>query len=377
MLFQNFFFEAITYSSLAARNMLGQFYDIAGFSPIEIGYLMAMIPLIALISNPFWFRVGSKITDKKAFLIVSISSGILFWFIYLSDDFIPGLISVTLFSFFFSAAVPLGDSLMMASVKKHGGAFAKIRLFGTIGFAATALLLGGLVKWGFIWYFVVASASLFIAPLLLTPTSQSKVKTFKKPIISPVYDGNLFTFTIMIIGMIFGITLNSFHNTFFPVLSRQLGYEKSFVGIVYGLMAVTEIPFLLFAEKIIKKFGNLSVLIVGMFASALRVLLITYVTEMIPLLLIESLHGLTYILMYYTLFNYMHFRLHEKYLVNAQSIFWVLSSGVTYILGSIIGGYIIEFLNTLIAFRIMGYAGFAATGMILLIFILFRRKIAQ
>ena len=54
-------------------------------------------------------------------------------------------------------------------------------------------------------------------------------------------------------------------------------------------------------------------IITGIFASALRVLLITYVTEMMALFLIESLHGLTYILMYYALFNYIHFKLPEKY----------------------------------------------------------------
>jgi len=331
----NFFFEALTYSSLAARNMLGQFFDIAGFSPIEIGYLMAMIPVFALVSNPLWFRIGSKITDKNAFTI-----------------------------------------LMMVSVKKHGGAFGRIRLFGTVGFAITALLLSGLVKWGFIWYFIVTSISLFLAPFVINVTLTGKGTENKKLNVSSVRNGNLFTFVIMIIGMTFGITLGSFHNTFFPVLSRQLGYDKSFVGLIYAFMAFTEVPFLFFAERIIKKMGNFNVLITGIFASALRVLLITYVTEMMALFLIESLHGLTYILMYYALFNYIHFKLPEKYLVNAQSLFWLVSSGLTYILGSIVGGYLIEFFNTLAGFRIMGFMGFAATGVIVLISITFKRKTA-
>ena len=372
----NFFFEALTYSSLAARNMLGQFFDIAGFSPIEIGYLMAMIPVFALVSNPLWFRIGSKITDKNAFTIVSISSGFLFWLVYLSKNFIFGLIAVAAFSFFFSAVVPLGESLMMVSVKKHGGAFGRIRLFGTVGFAITALLLSGLVKWGFIWYFIVTSISLFLAPFVINVTLTGKGTENKKLNVSSVRNGNLFTFVIMIIGMTFGITLGSFHNTFFPVLSRQLGYDKSFVGLIYAFMAFTEVPFLFFAERIIKKMGNFNVLITGIFASALRVLLITYVTEMMALFLIESLHGLTYILMYYALFNYIHFKLPEKYLVNAQSLFWLVSSGLTYILGSIVGGYLIEFFNTLAGFRIMGFMGFAATGVIVLISIMFKRKTA-
>ncbi|ACR79933.1 MFS transporter [Kosmotoga olearia] len=374
MFIWDFIFEALTYSSFAARSMLGQFFDIAGFSPVEIGYLVAMLPLVALISNPFWFRVGSRITDKKAFIIVSLISGFLFWPIYISRNFILGLISIAAFSFFFSAVVPLGDSLMMASIKKHGGTFDKIRLFGTIGFSITALLLSYLVKWGFIWYFIVASISLFIAPIVINIKRKNNKKIQEKPKTVFIRNGNLFTFVLMTVGMIFGVTLGSFHNTFFPVLSREMGYDKSVVGLVFSFMAITEIPFLFFAEKIIRKFGNFSVLVVGMLVSALRVVLVTYVSGLVPLLLTQALHGLTYILMYYALFNYIHFRLPEKYLTNAQSLFWLTSSGLTYIFGSIIGGYLIEYFQTVTGFRIMGYSGFIVTGAIIAIFLIFKRK---
>lgn len=376
MFIWDFIFEALTYSSFATRNMLGQFFDIAGFSPVEIGYLMAMLPLVALISNPFWFKAGSRITDRKAFIIVSVISGFLFWLIYISRNFILGLVSIAVFSFFFSAVVPLGDSLMMASIKKHGGTFDKIRLFGTIGFSVTALLLSYLVKWGFIWYFIVASISLFIAPIVINIKRQNKKKTQEKPKTVFIRNGNLFTFVLMTVGMIFGVTLVSFHNTFFPVLSREMGYDKSVVGLVFSFMAITELPFLFFAEKIIKKLGNFSVLVIGMLVSALRVVLVTYATGLVPLLLTQALHGLTYILMYYALFNYIHFRLPEKHLTNAQSLFWLTSSGLTFIFGSFIGGYLIEYFQTIPGFRIMGYTGFIATGAIMATFLIFKRKTA-
>lgn len=131
-----------------------------------------------------------------------------------------------------------------------------------------------------------------------------------------------------------------------------------------------------FAEKIIKKLGNFSVLVIGMLVSALRVVLVTYATGLVPLLLTQALHGLTYILMYYALFNYIHFRLPEKHLTNAQSLFWLTSSGLTFIFGSFIGGYLIEYFQTIPGFRIMGYTGFIATGAIMATFLIFKRKTA-
>jgi len=371
----NFLFEALNYSALAAKNMISQFFDYRGFSPVEIGYLTVLLPIISMISNPFWFKIGSKISEKRAFLITAISSAFAFWALYFSNNFIFAMIAIGSFSFFFSSFVPLGDSIMMSTVKKYGGSFDKIRLFGTVGFSSVALLLGMLVEYGFIWFFIITSAALLVSSLIIVFKKDKKIIDRKKRKIEFKRDGKVSIFILMLVGMVFGVSMVSFHNTYFPILSREMGFDKSIVGIVFSFMSITELPFLYFAENIIKKLGNFKVLIIGMFTSALRIFLLTFVSTIIPLLIIESLHGLTYILMYYSIFNYIHFRLPEKYLTKAQSTFWTVSLGVTYIISSIGGGYIMEYFNSIPAFRIMAVLGFSVTGIVLLVYIYYNKKI--
>ncbi|RLL91608.1 hypothetical protein BG32_01110, partial [Mesotoga sp. HF07.pep.5.2.highcov] len=54
------FFEALIYSSLATKNLLSQYFDISGFSPTKIGILMAVLPVVSLVSSPLWFKLSGK-----------------------------------------------------------------------------------------------------------------------------------------------------------------------------------------------------------------------------------------------------------------------------------------------------------------------------
>jgi PPP family 3-phenylpropionic acid transporter len=185
-------------------------------------------------------------------------------------------------------------------------------------------------------------------------------------------DGTLFEYSIMTAGMFLGITLNSFHNSFIPLLTRERGMDVSAVGVIFAITAVSEIPFLLYADRLISRIGNLAVLEIGMGVIGVRMILISFTTSVVSLYLAETLHGLTYILMYYSLFDYIHFRLPKEHLASAQSVFWVVRSGLTFIAGSIGGGFLIERLSVTLAFRSFGVAGMAAAGIVFFIGLLKR-----
>lgn len=373
MYLSNLIFEALNYASLSTRNMLGQFYDVSGFSPVEIGFITACLPLIAMISNPFWFRMTSRLNERVSFIIISLSSSFLFWMLFLSKSFILSIISISLFSFFYSSCIPIGDSLMMSSVKKHGGSFDKIRLFGTIGFSATSLILSQLVKDGFIWYFIVASVTLFFSTMIIF-FKKDTPKRFKSRKENPIIrNGNLFTFILMTVGFFFGVFMGSFHNTFIPILTREMGLDNSAIGIILALMSITEVPFLFFADKIIKKFGNIKIFILGLIATSVKTIIVTFAFNLVSILLMETLHGFTYILMYYSLFNYIHFKLPEKHLVRAQSAFWATSMGLSYIFSSVIGGFLVEWLQVKQSFRMVGSTGLLITLIVFLISFKFRK----
>jgi len=365
------FFEALIYASLATKNLLSQYFDISGFSSTEIGILMAVLPVVSLVSSPLWFKISSGLGQNKIYYIVSLSSAVCIWPIFAASDFLTSLLFMILFSLFFSAVVPLGDSIIMTSIKKTGGRFDRVRLFGTIGFAATSLLLSTVVGISFFWLFAATSVVLAFSPIFLKKKSDASRTEATE---SSAGAGSLLQFSMMTIGMFFGITLNSFHNSFIAVFTRQNGMDPSVVGIVFAITALSEIPFLLVADRIIERIGSMKILLFGMAVIGVRMILVSFATNVYALYLVESLHGLTYILMYYSLFHFIHYGLSGRQQTFAQSVFWIVRSGLTFIVGSIGGGIIIDAFSVFFAFRFFGYVGLLSAIIMTIVYLSFRRS---
>ncbi|MGC9322942.1 MAG: MFS transporter, partial [Kosmotogaceae bacterium] len=200
-----FFIEALIYASLATKNLLGQYFDISGFSSTEIGILMAVLPVVSLVSSPLWFKISSRLGQNRIYYIVSLSSAVCIWPIFATSEFLTSLLFMILFSLFFSGVVPLGDSIIMTIIKKTGGRFDRVRLFGTIGFAATSLLLSSLVGISFFWLFAATSVVLAFSPIFLK-RKPGELRTAAPE--NSTGAGSLLQFSMMTIGMFFGITLN-------------------------------------------------------------------------------------------------------------------------------------------------------------------------
>jgi PPP family 3-phenylpropionic acid transporter len=157
-------------------------------------------------------------------------------------------------------------------------------------------------------------------------------------------------------------------------LTREKGFDVSTVGIVFMAMAFSEIPFLLYADKIVKRLGYLPVLTAGIFFEGLRIILVTLSGSLITLIFSEFLHGVTYILVYFSLFTYIHYELPKNQITRAQSIFWVVRSGLTYITGSLLGGFLIDLLTSITAFRLMGIFALSVSAFITLVSLFSRWK---
>jgi PPP family 3-phenylpropionic acid transporter len=106
----------------------------------------------------------------------------------------------------------------------------------------------------------------------------------------------------------------------------------------------------------------------------IRMILVSFATNVYALYLVESLHGLTYILMYYSLFHFIHYGLSGRRQIFAQSVFWIVRSGLTFIVGSIGGGIIIDTFSVFIAFRLFGFVGLLSAIIMTVVYFAVRRS---
>ncbi|MFW6248388.1 MAG: MFS transporter, partial [Bacteroidota bacterium] len=139
MLFESLV-EWFIYSNLAMINIMAQYFEKSDFSPFQIGALMAVIPGMALIANPFWFSLKKSIGEKKTLKYLTLIPAVLVWGIYLVPGFLPKMIALILFGFFATSVVPLGEAGVMESLMSKGFHLDRARLMGTVGFSTISLV---------------------------------------------------------------------------------------------------------------------------------------------------------------------------------------------------------------------------------------------
>ncbi|KUK92470.1 MAG: Major facilitator superfamily MFS_1 [Thermotogales bacterium 46_20] len=343
----------LIYGNLGAYSLLAQFFDLRGFSPSQIGILMAVMPLVSLLSNPAWFRAGAVKNDKRIFALLALVTSITIWGVYLSSSFIMAVLAMVLSTFFLASVVPLGDAIVMSSMKSKGASFNFVRVWGTLGFTLVSLILGILIGFGLFVIFLAITILMLFA-VLMSGRISSEAGNRGTDSVQKAQPGSIFTFVFMLVGLLCGSTVIGFNNSFFPLYTRTLDLGIHAAGTGFAVMAFSEIPFLLLAGTLIRRMGNLRILMLGIFLSGMRISLMSYMSSELSVMLIQLLHGFNYIASYYAVFDYIHTRLPARLLPGAQAVFWMVNSGLGFFIGPVVGGFMIDRIGVMQTYRYLG-----------------------
>ncbi len=348
------FTEFLAYSNLSLTALFSQFFDSKGYSPIQIGILMAISPTFSLLANPFWFSLSRKKSAPGILGLMTFIAAMVVWGIYLSSSFVLSFISMAAVAFFIASLIPIAESIVVPSLYIKGRRFDRVRLFGTVGYASTALLSSFLVEISFSSIFILSSVALLLLSVISRGYPSRSATVNNERTGSGRLPG---TFIVMLAVGVTSITIGAFGSTFFPVLTRELGFDLSAAGLGYSLMAFSEVPFLFFADRLLVKFGNFKILLFGLFLTGLRWVLTSLVDSFPLFMALQSLHGLNYVIVYYSVFNYIHFKLPGDVALKAQAIYWMSTMGISYLLGSVAGGFLVDAFGLKTVYFSLGMSG--------------------
>ena len=352
--------------------LFSQFFHSKGFSSVEIGILMAVTPTLSVIANPFWFKRSSRKGSPSVMGMLSIVSAIAVWGVFLTPTFESSLIAMSLFAFFAVSVIPISESVVVPSLRSKGKRFNRARAYGTMGYSATALISGILLSKGFVIIFIIASVSLLTAAVVsraypskrILERNECEMDSTPLPI----------EFYLLVLAGVASITVGAFGSTFLPLLTSEMGYDLSSAGFSFSLMALSELPFLFFAEKIIDRIGNTRLLLVGIFATGLRWFLTSIAPSFPVFLLFQALHGINYIVVYYSVTNFIHKNFEESKATRALTIYWMSTMGLSYLLGSVLGGVLIGVFGIRRMYTIAGISGMVMAAFSSLLFAALRKR---
>ncbi len=119
-----------------------------GFSGTQIGFLLALGPLMILVSQPFWGTTGDRSRSvNRVFRWILGGSALTVAIIPLTQNYYILLVIACAYAFFNSPAFAIQDTLTLQAIEKTNIRYGTVRIGSTTGFAVTSIVAGLIAKW--------------------------------------------------------------------------------------------------------------------------------------------------------------------------------------------------------------------------------------
>ncbi len=314
-----------------------------GFSASEIGELMA-IPMATKFVAPYlWGWIGDHLGHRM--LIVRIGT-MLTSLVFLAVFWLQGFwqlgIAMALFSFFWNAVLPQFESVTLLYLNKRADRYARVRVWGSIGFIVTVLLLGVAVDNNGPAVVLPVLFSIYLAiwvSSLLIRDPQTETSAAPQPsILSILRQPPVIAFFLVCFLLQAG---HGTYYTFYSIFMEDVGYSKTLIGQLWALGVIAEVLVFLFMHHLLQQFGARTVLITSLLLAALRWILIGNFPASLPILLCaQLLHAATFGTFHAAAIHLVHHYFTGRHQGRGQALYSSLSFGAGGALGSLLSGYL-------------------------------------
>ncbi len=317
---------------------INSFYAVKGLASFEIGILSAITPILAILVQPFWAYLSDRTGRRKAVLIlITVASALAIQGYGMGNTFLFFAAETLLFGAFNTSVLPLSDALVSNYGRRSRIGFARIRMGGTIGFAAVTLIFGNVISGNTDLIFPVAGAAYLILALCYSRLPDDRAHgESRKPSKGRIFKDNRVVFLFFLAFLVqFGMSISGFYS----VYVIGLGYRQSVVGLSSCVSALSELPVLFFAERMLRRFRIDHLMVFSVFMNALRLLLGG--SGALPLMIGgQMLQSATYMIPYYCCITFINENVMEGKISQGQTCLTMVQQGLAMVTGSLAGGAI-------------------------------------
>jgi len=322
---------------------LAIFLDGQGFSSRQVGEILAIMTATKIVAPSLWATFADKSARplfiiRLGALLALVSFTLLYWF----SHYWPITFCLALFTLFWTAILPQLEVHTLNSTKQSSKIYARVRLWGSLGFIVLAILAGEAIsRLGYQVFTslgVIILVGLFISTLLLTPKkggtlNKSKEKA-SEPIVNKLIDGRFVSFFIA--GLLLQISFAPYYG-FFALFLRDFHYSGVAVGLFISLGAVAEIVAFIYMGSLFKHFSLNSLLVFSIAITALRWFLMPLVADSVLLLAINQLsHAASFAIYHSASMKFISSHFTKSQQSRGQGVYL----GGVYGVGGAIGAYI-------------------------------------
>jgi PPP family 3-phenylpropionic acid transporter len=338
------------------------------FSATEIAVLMSLMQVMRVVAPNLWGwlaeRLGMRVQIVRLSALASLAGFSVF---FVTTDFGGIFIGMALMGFFWSAALPLVESVTFDHLGGQGHRYSSIRVWGSVGFIAAVLGIGYaldvLAIESMLWMTALVLGGIVVFALMVpeagrqptSPDCPGFAATLRRPEVRALLGACFF--------------MSAAHGALYVFYSIYLvdnGYGKSVVGWMWTLGVLAEIGVFLLMPRLVRRFSMRSILVFAFVAAVLRFLLIGWgVDSLAVLLFAQLLHGATFGAYHAAAIGLVNLWFPGRLQSRGQALYGSLSFGAGGMLGGLLSGFTWDSIGAGWTYT-MG-SGFALIGLIWLL----------
>lgn len=284
---------------------IGLFYQRQGLTGTQIGLLGTVIAITSLITAPLWGRWSDQAVDPRKPLKAALIGSAIVYLAISQQNALVWLAILTCLNGILGAGIdPMSDSLALGIIKgKSNAGFGSIRLWGSLGWAVMVLFSGWLIEKtsimsAFVGYAVLTFATVAVIGLLDINGRKTDEKNVERSTIGTFEMIRLIGRDRALIGLSLAIGIVWFTRTglhqFQAIYMDQLGARESTIGLASTLGALIELPGMLWADHLIRRFGSNRVLGITMLLYAIMNGIVVIVPSVAAIMAAEALGGIAF-----------------------------------------------------------------------------------
>lgn len=332
------------------------YLDGKGLRNSTIGAILCVNSIVVVLAQPFWGAASDWLHSvKKVFILCLSFAAVLILSLPLSQTVLLTGAILAAATFFESPLAPLLDSWVVREIKdKPEISYGTIRLWGSMSFTVVVLICGMLIDLYGIQVIFIVFGVLAVLTILLC----SRIKTNNSVMLSSIRNvkiGKLVKNYYYITFLIFALTLFIPHKSayfFLPNLISQVGGNKVHLGIAVAVMALSEVPVLFSSKYLIDRFKPVQLILMSTVFFTLRQFLLSVAVLPVHVILIQCFQGLSYSLFLVGSVYYIDSLTPQELKSTAQTVGTAIFFGMSGIVGSYGGGWIIDRLGLVALYHI-------------------------
>ena len=324
-----FFYAAF----FAVIGVLGPFWPVwlawRGLAAEEIGLVMAASVTLKVAVSPFLSQLADRRGERRRLMVLFAAAALTTFLLF---DFAFGFWSIlavsVLFHIFWTAILPLGESLTVTTAGRHDLDYGRLRLWGSLGFIASAVVAGRVLVGrpeSLIHWMIAATIALTIVACLGLPGTTVPRAGERAPL------GRLLRRRRFLVFLAAAALIQGSHGVYYGFATlhwRGAGYSEAVIGGLWAEGVIAEIVLFAAGAAVARRVGAVRLVALGGFAAALR-WTATGLSDALPVLLaVQALHAFTYGATHLGVIHYIAERVAPEQSATAQGLYGATVFGI-------------------------------------------------